>query len=110
MVMSSSSGVCDGSVVMRSTRYCTYCERSINGPGAGRSVKLLQVASGVGVSPVLTYTARLVPGGVEPFQERLAQSTGLFASNTRDANDPAGAYGVMRIQSTNTTPPNGLKS
>src|SRR5712691_5956979 len=93
MIMSSSSGVVDVSLVVRSTRYCTYCECAVNAPGADRRLKALQLVSGV----------RL-------FQVMVAQSTGLLASKTRDRNDPEAAYGVIRIQSTNTTPPEALKS
>src|SRR3954468_7992137 len=40
----------------------------------------------------------------------LCQSTVPFASKTREWNSPDGAYGVRRIQSITTLPPNTLKS
>src|SRR5258705_7053153 len=79
-------------------------------PGAVSGVNALHEASGVAVLPVRTAIASVVPAGVTPVQSVVAQSTGASASNTRDMNEPDAVYGVMRIQSTTTLPPSGVKS
>jgi hypothetical protein len=79
-------------------------------PGAVTAAKLVQLPSGVAVSPVRSKMAMLVPDGVRPCQVIVAQSTALCASKTRDTNDPVVEYGVRRIQLTTMLPPTGLKS
>src|SRR4051812_20051620 len=79
-------------------------------PGAATGANAVQVPSGVGLSPVRKLSVRLVPVGVVVAHWIVRQLTDDCASNTRDRNVPDAAYGVMRIQSTNTVPPNGVKS
>jgi hypothetical protein len=88
MMMSLNSGVSSVFVVVKSARYWTYRECLLIAPCAVISA-VCQVASGVGVSPVLKKILRLVPAGVAAVQKALRQSTGASASNTRDTNDPA---------------------
>src|SRR6185436_17216500 len=70
----------------------------------------LQLASRTGVSPCRAEKATLVPAGVSVVHDSPPQSTACPASKTRDTNAPAAAYGVMRIQSTDTPPDPTVKS
>src|SRR5262245_13366960 len=74
-------------------------------PELATGMKPVHVPSGVGVLPIRTLRAPLVPVGVVAVHVRLPQATGALASMTRDVNVPVAAYGVMRIQSTCTAPP-----
>src|SRR5262245_19960721 len=110
MMMSCSCGVSSVLALASTARYWMNCEFIDSGPPAPTGVNAVQVASGVGVLPVRTLIATLVPAGVLAFHWMLCQSTGLLASNTRDRNVPLPEYGVMRTQFTVTLPPNSLKS
>src|SRR3954454_25156748 len=85
------------------------CDLSASGPGTVTGAKALHAASEVGVLPVRTLIETLTPAGVA-INWMLCQSTGADASKMREVNVPPAAYDDMRIQSTNTVPPNGLKS
>ena len=75
-------------------------------PELPSGMKLLQLASGVGVSPSRTLTAKLVPAGIAADHVASNQVTGAPASRTRDRNVPEATYGgVIHIQSTVSTPP-----
>src|ERR1700736_597031 len=87
-----------------------YRELTLRAPGAACGTKPVQLASGVAVGPVRTPIASVVPAGALAVHWIVCQATGVKASKTRETNVPLAVYGVMRIQSTNTTPPKGLKS
>src|SRR3954447_22823346 len=108
--MSSSCGVTSGFAAVMAARYWMNCEVSAIAPPDVIGAKALHVASGAGVLPPRTPIARVVPAGVVARHWMLFQLTGNDASNTRDRNVPLAAYGDIRIQSTNTVPPNALKS
>src|SRR5262249_52918339 len=110
MVTSSTTGVAAESVLARSTRYCAYRERPPIAPPCATGANALQVASGAGVPPCRRKNAALVPVGVSAVHDSPPQSTACVASNTRDTNVPAAAYGLMRIQSTDTLPDPAVKS
>src|SRR5262245_19206873 len=110
MVMSSSSGVRSGSLLVSTARYWMKRDVSVIGPPEVIGVKSVHDASGAAVLPPRTAMATLVPGGVVACHWIEFHATALAASKTRDRNVPVGAYGDRRIQSTNTVPPNGLKS
>src|SRR5262249_41181866 len=91
---SCNSGVVVGSAEVRSARYCRYCAVAMvagNAPGAATSTKSLQLASGVGVLPVRTLIATVVPAGVKLVHWIVAHETGVCAFCTRDRNVPAAA-------------------
>ncbi len=73
-------------------------------PGCAIGANALQLASGTGVSPWRAKNAALVPAGVSAVHDSPPQSTACVASKTRETNVPAAAYGLMRIQSTETLP------
>src|SRR4051794_31598777 len=79
-------------------------------PDCATAANALQLASGPGVSPWRAKNAALVPTGISVVQESPPQSAACVASNTRDTNVPAAAYGPMRIQSTDTLPDPVAKS
>src|SRR3954447_5032494 len=81
-----------------------------SGPGVEIGAKALHVASGTGVLPVRRLMTTPVPAGAFAVHCMLCQSTTADASKMRDTKVPAFAYDDIRIQSTNTVPPNGLKS
>lgn len=70
----------------------------------------LHEESGVGVSPVRTESATLVPAGVPASHESAPQATREPASRTREVKVPEDAYGVTRSQSTLSVPPRTVKS
>src|SRR5438105_4459064 len=73
-------------------------------------VKAVQVLSGVGVFPTLTWSPKVVPAGMVVVAESVFQFTISPASQTRETNVPAAAYGVKRAESTTIWPPPTLKS
>ena len=73
-------------------RYWMYRDCRPSGPGT-TGTNGLQVPSGVGVLPVRTPIASVVLAGVSAVQLILCQLTATPASNTRETNDPALAYG-----------------
>src|SRR5437868_14443544 len=80
-------------------------------PELARGIKLLQLASGVGVSPTRTLSARLVPDGTSADHAASNQPTGAPASRTRDKKLPEATYGgVSHIQSTVSAAPPTLAS
>ena len=79
-------------------------------PGCATGANALQLASGTGVSPWRAKKATLVPAGVSAVHDSPPQSTACVASKTRETNVPAAAYGLMRIQSTETLPDPTVKS
>ena len=79
-------------------------------PGADTTANELHDASGTGVLPVRTLIVSVVPAGSTFDQVTVFQSTGACASKMREMNAPDVAYGIRRIQSTATLPPNALKS
>ena len=52
-----------------------YCDSALNAPGAAIGWNAVHDPSGVGVLPVRTEMAMLVPGGVVPVQYTLCQFT-----------------------------------
>src|SRR4051812_19163214 len=79
-------------------------------PDCVTGVNALQLASGAGVSPCRAKNAALVPAGISTFHDSPPQSAACVASNTREVNVPAAAYGLMRIQSTEMLPAPAEKS
>src|SRR5207244_3591453 len=69
-----------------------------------------QLVAGVGEFDALTLRATLVPDGVRAVHDNAPHAAIWPASNTREMNVPDAAYGVSRIQSTETLPPPVLKS
>src|SRR3954470_14924309 len=73
-------------------------------PGCAAVENALQLASGAAVSPWRAKNAALVPAGVSAVHDSPPQSAACPASKTRETNVPAAAYGLMRIQFTETLP------
>ena len=82
----------------------------MSSPLAAIGLNELQLASGVGVLPVRTLSATPVPGGVAEVHARAPQSAPSPASRTRESKLPDPGYGLIRSQSTESSPPPGLKS
>jgi hypothetical protein len=97
--------------VVDDTRYCRYRALApTEDPEDASGVKLDHVASGVGTLPVRTLTAWVVPDGTSAFHVAVPHPVTDPASKTRDVNVPEVAYGVNRIQFTETFPPPKAKS
>src|SRR5580765_54080 len=73
-------------------------------PDAGTAANGVHVASGTGVLPRRTRNVVDVPAGACAFHDSAPQFTAVPASKIRDSNVPLGAYGLMRSQSTVTSP------
>ena len=104
------SGVAELSDVVDTTRYCRYrAVAPTEAPGDARGLKLDHVASGVGVLPVRTLTTWSSPRDIGVPRDG-APAVTEPASKTRDVNVPELAYGLSRIQFTETFPPPESKS
>ena len=77
----------------------------MSSPLAAIGAKELQVPSGFGVFPVRTLSATFVSAVVSAFQPSAPQLTPSPASKTREWNVPEPGYGLMCIQSTDTSGP-----
>src|SRR5213592_3907215 len=77
-------------------------------PGPASGAKALHEPSGVGVSPLRTLRARLVPAGVSPVHDAWSQAPAPPPSKTRDSNVPV--YCFDWSQSTDTFAPPTPKS
>src|SRR3954452_11500530 len=97
-------GVLPGTCVATLIRYCAYRPvLAIESPEATFR-NGIQVASGVGVSPVRTSMAPFVPVGRSPVNNTVCHATDAPASQMRETWVRVAAYGVMRIQSTFSAP------
>src|ERR671932_343911 len=65
--------------------------------GLNGAPKAVHVPSGVGVSPVRTLSARLVPGGVMLVQEAICQVTCWPASKTLESKVHEVAYRLLDV-------------
>src|SRR5215831_5810548 len=74
-------------------------------PPCAIGANALHELSGTGVLPVRAASATDVAAGDDAVHDRPSHLTALPASNTREVNVAAGAYGVRRTQSTATDPP-----
>src|SRR5215212_3455251 len=73
-------------------------------------MKSLQVESGLGVAPVRSLKARLVPAGTVASHSSVDQRAFAFAARTRDRKTAGVAYGVTWTQSTTSLFPSTVKS
>ena len=106
---SASAGVWIASAVAISARYWMYRDCRANGPGTDRNERA-PAAIRRRRAPVRTLIASVVPAGTSAAQLMFCQLTAVEASNTRERNVPALAYGVVRTQSTTIVPLKALKS
>ena len=104
-----SVGVWFGSLDVSTAWYCRYRELAlIWAPGPLSGAKLVQLPSGVGVSPVRTLSAMPVPAGDAAVQLSPFQLTVWVPSKTREVKVPEPGYGLIRSQSTLTVPASPL--